>query len=120
MGWVHEEELASLYSRARGLIFPGREDFGIVAAESAAAGCPVIAYNGGGALDFLTHTVNACLFESQTPESLADALDRFERRDWPESPIRASVQELSRERFQSEFEQVVRRVADARLRPGAS
>lgn len=113
-GWVPEEELASLYSRARGVIFPGREDFGIVAAESAAAGCPVIAFNGGGALDFLTDTVNACLFDTQTPESLARALDRFERREWPEETIRRSVQELSRERFQSEFEQFVRRVAGAR------
>ncbi len=117
-GWVSHEELASLYSRARGVIFPGREDFGIVAAESAAAGCPVIAFNGGGALDFLIDTVNACLFDTQTPESLADALDRFERRDWPEEPIRRSVRELSRERFRSEFEQFVRRVALSRRERG--
>lgn len=39
------------YARARALIFPGEEDFGIVPVEAMASGRPVIAYGRGGATE---------------------------------------------------------------------
>src|SRR4029077_15697698 len=41
-GFVTDEELLACYGRAKGLIFPGVEDFGLVPVEALAAGCPVI------------------------------------------------------------------------------
>ena len=51
-GWVSDLELRNLYRRARALIFPGREDFGIVPVEARSCGCPVIAFRGGGGVRF--------------------------------------------------------------------
>lgn len=51
VGRLSDPELADLYARCRALIYPQQEDFGIVAVEAQAAGRPVIAFAGGGALD---------------------------------------------------------------------
>lgn len=42
IGWLPDQQLAAYYSRARALIFPAVEDFGIVPLEAMAAGRPVI------------------------------------------------------------------------------
>ena len=51
LGEVSRAELEDLYRRARALIFPPLEDFGIVPVEAQAHGCPVLAYGRGGALE---------------------------------------------------------------------
>lgn len=51
LGWVPDEELADLYSRCRGFLFPGVEDFGITPLEVMACGRPVVAFAAGGALE---------------------------------------------------------------------
>jgi glycosyltransferase involved in cell wall biosynthesis len=79
VGGVDDEEKASLFSRARALLFPGIEDLGLVPVEANAAGCPVIAFRKGGALDTVKEGVTGLFFDEQTPRSLVDALDRFEK-----------------------------------------
>lgn len=51
MGRVDDPDLAEFYSRSRALVFPAREDFGMVPVESLAAGRPVIALGSGGCRD---------------------------------------------------------------------
>jgi len=74
-----DEQVARLFSTAKALLFPGIEDFGIIPVEAQAAGCPVIAYRGGGALDTVKENVTGVFFDEQTPESLIKAMDRFEQ-----------------------------------------
>jgi glycosyltransferase involved in cell wall biosynthesis len=50
-GRVGDDELADLYARARAVLVPSVEEFGIVAVEAQAAGRPVIAAGAGGALE---------------------------------------------------------------------
>ncbi|RIL06642.1 MAG: hypothetical protein DCC75_10700, partial [Proteobacteria bacterium] len=54
-GHVSDSELRNFYRRARALILPAKEDFGLVPIECMAAGTPVIALYEGGAKE----TVNA-------------------------------------------------------------
>lgn len=76
-GPASEEEVPRLLSRARALVFPGLEDFGIVPVEALASGCPVIAYGRGGVLDTLEDGATGPLFSEQTETSLEGALNRF-------------------------------------------
>ena len=77
-GRVSDEKAASLFSEARALLFPGIEDLGLVPIEAQAAGCPVIAYKDGGALDTVIDNKTGIFFNEQTAASLIDAMDRFE------------------------------------------
>ena len=62
----------------RGLIFPGVEDFGIVPLEAMAAGAPVIAFRGGGALDTVVDEETGVFFDEQTPKAIVNAVNRLE------------------------------------------
>lgn len=80
-----EEEVAELFARARALIFPGEEDAGITPLEAQAAGRPVIAFGQGGALETVVGldaapagAATGIFFAEQTPDALAEAVERFE------------------------------------------
>ena len=78
-GRVSDEEAATLFSEAKALLYPGIEDLGLVPIEANAAGCPVIAFSEGGALETVKENITGLFFDKQTPESLIAAMDRFEQ-----------------------------------------
>ncbi|MCL2242952.1 MAG: glycosyltransferase [Treponema sp.] len=80
-GKVTDDEVKSLFSGARALLFPGIEDLGLVPIEANAAGCPVIAYRDGGALETIKENVTGIFFNNQTPDSLIEAMDYFENNE---------------------------------------
>jgi glycosyltransferase involved in cell wall biosynthesis len=80
-GHVPREKLRSLYAGARALIFPGKEDFGIVPLEAMAAGCPVIALAAGGALETVVDGETGTFFAQKDPELLREAILRAEGTD---------------------------------------
>ncbi len=81
---IDDKELYTLYAKAKALIFPQHEDYGLTPIEAYASGTPVIAYNHGGVLDTgipYSNNEDKCtmiLFESQTKESLIKAINNFE------------------------------------------
>lgn len=64
--------------KAKGYIFPSLEPFGIAPVEALAAGCPVITFGEGGALDYIKEGTNGTLFTKQTTQSLSKAIRKFE------------------------------------------
>jgi glycosyltransferase involved in cell wall biosynthesis len=82
LGKVSDNEAAVLFSEAKALLYPGIEDFGLVPIEANAAGCPVIAYRGGGALETIKENVTGLFFDKQTPESLIEAMRKFEQNEY--------------------------------------
>lgn len=76
LGRVSDEELRDLYRRARLLVFPQIEDFGIVAVEAQACGLPVVARRAGGALDSVVEDLTGAFFDEATPASIAAAAAR--------------------------------------------
>ncbi len=77
-GRVSDEKIAEYLSSAKALLFPGVEDFGIIPVEANAAGCPVIAFRKGGALDSIKEGITGIFFDEQTSDSLIKAMDKFE------------------------------------------
>ena len=73
-----ESRNCSISAGARALLYPGIEDLGLVPIEANAAGCPVIAFREGGALDTIKENVTGIFFDEQSPVSLIEAMDRFE------------------------------------------
>lgn len=76
-GRLPDADVSELLQGARALILPAVEEFGIAAVESQAAGRPVIARRGGGALETVVDGVTGC-FWSDGPEELAEAVARFD------------------------------------------
>jgi glycosyltransferase involved in cell wall biosynthesis len=103
VGWRTDDEVADLMSRCRAFIFPATEDFGITAVEAQAAGAPVIAHASGGALETVIGTGNptGVFFDQHTPESLADAVRRFETMTFDVAALRANAQRFSSGTFQA-------------------
>ena len=81
LGRVSDEEVAALFAGARALLYPGIEDLGLVPIEAQAAGCPVIAFREGGAVETVKEGVTGLFFDEQTPESLMAAMDHFEQNE---------------------------------------
>ncbi|HHL39847.1 MAG TPA: glycosyltransferase family 4 protein [Deltaproteobacteria bacterium] len=100
-----DDELARWYAGCRALVFPGEEDFGIAPLEANAAGRPVIAFRGGGALDTVKEGVSGIFFDERTPESIADAVRRFEEgaMDVDPAAIRAHALRFDSRVFKERF-----------------
>lgn len=72
---VDDAGMVQHFQTAVGFIFPGMDDFGIVAVEALAAGTPVIAYEKGGVLDYVQPGKTGLFFKKQTVDSLKAALE---------------------------------------------
>ena len=97
---VSDEELRTLYAGAKALLFPGLEDFGIVPVEAQAAGTPVIAFGKGGALETVKDGETGLFFQEQTVESLCQAIEEFEGRNWKPELCRANATRFSPHNFE--------------------
>jgi len=93
---VTEHELAS----AEALIFPGLDDFGITPVEAMASGTPVMAYKGGGALDYVLPGKSGEFFDLPTADSLAKTLKAFQPERYSHAAIAVFARRFSREHFQ--------------------
>ncbi len=88
LGYVPDADLPDLMARCKAFIFPGLEDFGITPVQAQAAGRPVIAYGGGGALDTVLPGVTGVHFDSLTVEALAAVMADFDATAYDAGAIR--------------------------------
>lgn len=109
LGYQSEESVARLLGCARGFICAAEEDFGIAIVEAQAAGCPVIAYRGGGALETVIDGVTGLLFPEQSTESLVEAVRNFEdlSRSFRSLDLMDNAQRFSKTRFTKSFQKLV-------------
>lgn len=102
-----DAELAYLYKTADGLIMMQEEDFGYVSLEAQVFGCPIIAYNKGGA----TETANprsSIFIDEQSVRGLENALASMHTISYnlKESALREGpkwFRSFSSKRFREEF-----------------
>jgi len=119
LGRLPDPDAARLFERARALVHAGVEDFGISLVEAQAAGCPVIAFAGGGACETVLPGRTGLLFPEQSAGSLAEAVAEFERCQaaFKSEELRAWAGRFSAARFRRELAQAARAVCEGRL-PG--
>jgi len=109
-GRVSDETVADYLSKAKALIFPGIEDFGIIPVEANSAGCPVLAYGKGGAVDSIKENVTGMFFEEQTVDSLVDCINKFEASAETfnnRSAYIEHVQQFSKQEFLNKISKIV-------------
>jgi glycosyltransferase involved in cell wall biosynthesis len=104
LGRVPDKELGPLMARCRAFIFPGLEDFGITPVQAMAAGRPVIAYAGGGAMDYVVEGVTGTFFHEQTPQSLAESIGRLDDSAFDPVLIRAHAERFDVQVFKSSMQ----------------
>lgn len=106
---VNDTEMANHFNTAIGFILPNMDDFGIVAVEAMAAGTPVIAYNEGGALDYVQPGKTGLFFDKQTVEELAKVLEQAMNKTFDYPAIAASAQPFSAEKFNTRLQAFIKK-----------
>ncbi|MBL8147132.1 MAG: glycosyltransferase, partial [Anaerolineae bacterium] len=99
LGFVPDDAVAGLMAGCRAFLFPGLEDFGITPVQAQAAGRPVIAYRGGGALDTVISGLSGELFDEQTVDSLAALMAGFDENRYDPAAMRAHALRFDKRAF---------------------
>lgn len=109
LGYQSEESVARLLGSARGFVCAAEEDFGIAIVEAQAAGCPVIAYRGGGAIETILEGETGLFFAEQSAGSLIEAVHRFQDAGncFHPDTMSDNAHRFSKERFKKSFQQFV-------------
>lgn len=102
-GSVEGEALRTLYRRARALVLPAEEDFGIAPVEAMACGRPVVAFGRGGVLETVVPGLTGVLAGTQTADAFADAMASIDGMSFDAAAIRAHAEKFSREAFEEGF-----------------
>lgn len=112
-GRVDESELSGYYGKAKALIMPQEEDFGIVSVEAQSQGVPVIAFKKGGSLDTVISGKTGIFFDKQTQASLEEAIKLFnDSNHWrgKGSECIKNAQRFSKEVFKKELLDLTKKV----------
>lgn len=107
-GRVSDDELVRLAHSAEGFLFPGEEDFGIAPVEAIAAGTPIIAFNSGGARDYVIEGKTGTFFNKQTVGSLVNTMKKFNHKNYNEAEMQSFAKQFSPTRFRREVKTFIK------------
>ena len=109
-GRVSDQELADLYRRARALVVPNVEEFGIAAVEAQAAGRPVLAADAGGARETVVPGQTGVLVRPESVDALAEAMRHTDWEAFDPARIRSHAEGFSTDAFKRRFSREVARL----------
>ena len=107
VGFVSEKERTKLLSRAKGLIFPQVEDFGIAPIDAMAAGCPVIAYDSGGVTETVLDERTGVLFENQSARTINAAVEKSLSLKFNTKELHAQAEKFNSQHFRNAIMNIV-------------
>lgn len=107
VGALDDRDVAKLYQRCKAFIFCAEEDFGIAPLEAMACGKPVIAFGKGGALETVVEGQTGMFFNSQTSDSLAKAIEKFDSTKFKPKKIADHAAKFSQDRFAFEIKNII-------------
>lgn len=103
----NDEHFLRLLAQAKGLIFPGLEDYGMVAVEAIRLGTPLVAYGIGGVSDYLYEDINGVTFKEPHKEGLKEALSRFEGMQFSSGAVKDSLKPWRKQEFLGAMESAI-------------
>ena len=106
-GRLPDAEITGLFETCRALCLPGIEDFGITPVEANAAGKPVIAFAGGGALETIQDDVTGAFFAEHSVAALLEALARCDAISSSPQHIARQAQKFSAAAFRRRLRSVL-------------
>lgn len=107
LGYKSNEEVRDLYSRTKAVLFPGKDDFGLVPVEAMACGAPVIALHEGGALETVREGETGFFFAEPTAESLEQTLHQTRSMRIDPLVCREHAQTFGRKHFEASVRSAV-------------
>lgn len=102
-------KLSKIVAEAKGFVFPSLEPFGIAPIEALATGTPVLAFNQGGAQDYIKDGENGVFFNEQSSTSILEAVEKFEKISFDSEKVSESAKKFSKENFKKNFEEEIKR-----------
>lgn len=100
---VSDQEMPELFATAKAFLFASYEDFGVTPVEAMAAGTPVIAYKGGGALDYVKPGITGEFFDVQSVPSLCAVLQNFNCNHYDQKAILKYAENFNKSNFITTF-----------------
>jgi len=109
LGTQPDSIVRALLGKAKACVTAAVDDFGISTAEAQAAGCPVIAFQGGGVCEIVIDGETGIFYSERNVDSLIQAIQRFEKsgRDFVLARIRSNAERFSKRRFQREMTEFI-------------
>jgi len=113
LGNIPDDQLVKEYGSAKALIFTPELEYGLIPLEALAAGTPVIAFGKGAVCETMVpysdpNTFStAVFFDSQTPESLLDAISIFQSLTFDRQKISQYVEKFSEKNFKKQFRKFI-------------
>jgi len=95
LGWVSEEEKWDIFSKAKGYIMSGTEEFGIFPVEAMSCGTPVLAHGSGGVLETVKDGVSGMFFKGEDVESFRKVFNEFKKKKWNYTKVRDSIKDIN-------------------------
>lgn len=102
-------ELSKIVAEAKGFVFPSLEPFGIAPIEALATGTPVLAFDQGGAQDYIKDGENGVFFDKQSLSAILKAVEKFEKTSFDTKKVSESAKKFSKENFKKNFEEEIKR-----------
>lgn len=106
-GDASDSEYEKVINTAKGFVYPAEEDFGIVSVEALAAGAPVIGLARGGTTDIVTSPEVGVLFEHQTVDDVANAIQTAENMQFFPSKLNRTARRFDSSLFLTKIRKIV-------------
>jgi glycosyltransferase involved in cell wall biosynthesis len=113
-GQADDAAVTELMQSCRAVCLPGSEDFGLVPVEAQAAGKPVVAFAGGGALETVAEGVSGSFFHSYDPDDILAAIERCDRVGTSPYELAVGARRFAPDRFRAELVSVIQNGLRAR------